>query len=98
MEPLSVQSYTTAELILEQPVLEGTVPFSPILLSPVTPPTISLTPDSPAMAIACPEGQTSKKHVLLFIFCLLSVCQPGGIHRKTKSRKKTKQSYPFPGN
>lgn len=95
IKPLSVQSYPTAELILQQPVLEGTVPSSLIPLSPVMPPTISLTPDSPGMAIARPEGQTSRKPSSTFYFRLFSVCQPGENRRKPKFRKKT-WTIPFP--
>lgn len=94
IEPLSVQSYTTAELILQQPVLEGTVPSSLILLSAATPPAISLTPDSPGMAITCPEGQTSRKTCSTFCFLFASLGKTTG--SPNSGEKKT--LYPFPGN
>lgn len=87
-----MQSYTTAELILQQPVLEGTVPSSLILLSAATPPAISLTPDSPGMAITCPEGQTSRKTCSTFCFLFASLGKTTG----SPNSGEKKNPIPFP--
>lgn len=89
-----MQSYTTAELILQQPVLEGTVPSSLILLSPLTLPTISLTPDSPGNGNYLFKAKTAENHVALFTFCLF--CLPAWEkpqEDKIQGKKKQNQKH-----
>lgn len=93
-EPLSVQSYTTAELILQQPVLKGSVLSSLILLNPVIPPTMSLTPENPGMAITCPEGQIRRKPCSTLYFLFVSLGKTTG--KPNSGKKKTNKNNLFP--
>lgn len=82
IEPLGVQSWTTAGLILQLLALEGTVPsFLPHPIQPVTPP-ISLAPTLPWQL---PSRPKQRKNTLYF---LISVCQPGEGTWSSKSGKR----------
>jgi len=69
IELLSVQVHATAELILQLPALEGTVPFSLMPSIPMTPPAISLAP-APACQLPAQQAKTAENHVVVFVFCL----------------------------
>ena len=91
IEPPSVQSYATAELILQLPALEWTVPSSLIPLSPMTPPAISLAP-ALAWQLPAQQAKPAENHVVV----LFSVCQPGEATGTSKPGKE--KLSPFTGN
>lgn len=94
-EPLSAQSYTTAELTLQEPVLQGPAPSSLILLSPVISPSRLQT--ALAWQLHVQKAKPAANHVLLVIFCLFLFASLGK-PTPNSEKKIPKTNIPFPGN